>query len=60
MDDRQAKPSTAVRVGSRIVVELGRRRSVYEVASLPERPVPKRSRHEAARLVRSEIVENDE
>jgi ribosomal 50S subunit-recycling heat shock protein len=58
VDDRQAKPSTAVAVGSRIAVRLGGRRSVYEVASLPERPVPKRSRHEAARLIRSQIVEN--
>jgi ribosomal 50S subunit-recycling heat shock protein len=59
VDDRQAKPSTGVEVGSRLVVEIGRRRSVYEVVSLPARPVPKSSRREAARLVRSESIEDD-
>ncbi len=59
VDDRKAKSSTAVEVGSRIVVEMGRRRSVYEVVSLPTRPVPRKRRHEAARLVRSETIEDD-
>lgn len=59
MDGRQAKPSAGVEVGSRLAVEIGRRRSVYEVISLPARPVPRKSRHEAARLVRSETVDDD-
>lgn len=60
VSDRKAKPSTPVEIGSQIAVELGHKRSVYEVVSLPTRPVPKKSRHEAARLVRSETVDNDE
>jgi ribosomal 50S subunit-recycling heat shock protein len=59
VDGRQAKPSTAVTVGSRLAVQLGRRRSEYEVVSLPSRPVPKSSRHEAARLIHSENLEEE-
>lgn len=57
VDGRRAKPSTTVKVGSRLAVQLGRRLSVYEVVSLPSRPVPKKSRHEAARLLNSESVD---
>ena len=54
VDDRRAKPSTPVKIGSRLTVRLGRRVSVYEVVSLPSRPVPRKSRQEAAKLLSSE------
>jgi ribosomal 50S subunit-recycling heat shock protein len=59
LNDRTAKPAAAVSVGDRITVRLGRRRSVYEVLTLPDRPVPKASRQEAARLVESAVISED-
>lgn len=58
VNDRRAKPSTTVTVGSRLSVRHGRRLSAYEVVSLPPRPVPRKSRHEAARLLHSEHVDD--
>ena len=57
LNGRKAKPSTPVSVGDRLDVQLGRRRSVYEVLLLPSRPMPKQSRHEAAKLLESETVD---
>jgi ribosomal 50S subunit-recycling heat shock protein len=58
LNGRPAKPAAAVSVGDRLTVRLGRRQSTYEVLELPARPVPKASRHEAARLIDSQAVDD--
>jgi ribosomal 50S subunit-recycling heat shock protein len=58
LNGRPAKPAAPVAIGDRIMVRLGRRQSVYEVLMLPNRPVPKAGRQEAARLVESQVVED--
>jgi len=60
LNGRRAKPSASVAVGDNIAVRLGRRHSVYEVLMLPERPVPRKSRHEAAKLVESGVTGDPE
>lgn len=60
VNGRTAKPSTSVAVGDRLAVQLGRRRSAYEILILPARPMPKKSRHEAARLLETTTLEDPE
>jgi ribosomal 50S subunit-recycling heat shock protein len=59
LNGRAAKPAAAVAVGDRISVRLGGRESQYEVLTLPNRPVPKASRQDAARLVETTVVNED-
>ena len=56
LNGRPAKQSTSVSVGDRLEVQLGRRRSAYEVLLLPSRPMPKDRRQEAARLLESQTI----
>jgi len=58
LNGRRAKPAANVAVGDRITARLGRRQSTYEVLQLPARPVPKAGRHEAARLIDSQAVDD--
>jgi len=51
-----AKPSTVVRPGDRIRVQIGMQIVEYEVLELSERAVPKSERDRYARLVHSERV----
>jgi ribosomal 50S subunit-recycling heat shock protein len=51
LNGKAAKPAAVVAVGDRIALRLGRRASTYEVLRLPDRPVPKAARNEAARLI---------
>jgi len=56
LNGRAAKPAAAVSVGDRIAVRLGGRQSQYEVLTIPNRPVPKASRQDVARLVGSVVT----
>ncbi|MGC9319627.1 MAG: S4 domain-containing protein [Armatimonadota bacterium] len=57
VDGQRAKPSTDVRPGHRIRVQIGIQIAEYEVLQLAERPVPKAERDEYARLLHSERVQ---
>ena len=59
LNGRAVKPAAAVSIGDRITVRLGRRQSQYEVLTIPERPVPKANRQDAARLVESATIDED-
>jgi len=59
LNGRAARPAAAVAVGDRITVRLGRRQSQYEVLMIPDRPVPKANRQDAARLVETTVINED-
>ncbi|NLO07153.1 MAG: RNA-binding S4 domain-containing protein [candidate division WS1 bacterium] len=54
IDGRRAKPSSEVKPGNRIRIQIGMQIADYEVLALVERPVPKADRDTYARLLHSE------
>jgi len=59
LNGRAAKPAAAVSVGDRLSIRLGGRQSQYEVLTIPNRPVPKASRQDAARLLETTVISED-
>ena len=57
VDGKTAKPSTDVRPGDRIRVQIGMQIAEYEVLETTERPVPKSDRDRYTRMVNSERVQ---
>jgi ribosomal 50S subunit-recycling heat shock protein len=54
LNGKAAKPAAEVRVGDRLTLKLGLRISEYEVLQVPLRPVPKATREDYAKLLRTE------
>ena len=57
IDGSTAKPSSEVREGQELTVQLGMGRRRYRILQLPTRPVAKRDREQYAELLESSSVE---